>query len=134
MQLTLLEVPDVPKHKERKVKFLGVDRGIYKPSNGSDLIALFSYRIGLGRIKQGEYILGWKHAWLWSNPKFPQDAPRYITREVQAQIIAFYDADKLKVYECDREGNQRFENLRYFEPDMLTYAIQDIRNELEGVR
>lgn len=52
-----------------------------------------------------------------------EGAPKYLTAEVERQIAELLTTGKPKPYEYDRDGNKRFENLRYWGDELRDEII-----------
>jgi hypothetical protein len=50
-----------------------------------------------------------------TNPRFPQ----YVIRECQRQTMSRLLSDDTRYFEYDRDGNKRYENLRYHDPEFV---------------
>lgn len=50
--------------------------------------------------------------------------PNYVYETVERQILDMIRAGKLRFYECDRDGNKRYENLRYHSADSFEWVIK----------
>jgi hypothetical protein len=43
--------------------------------------------------------------------------PRYVEREIEQQVIRLHDASEIKFFEQDRDGNERYEDFRYYDAE-----------------
>lgn len=50
-----------------------------------------------------------------AEPKFP----KYVVEEVDRQMIARLKSPNTVYYEYDRDGNERYENLRYYDAEFV---------------
>lgn len=50
-----------------------------------------------------------------TDPRFPE----YVIRECQYQVMNLLLSDKTRYYEYDRDGNKRYENLRYHDVERV---------------
>lgn len=53
----------------------------------------------------------------------PATMPKYIERAVDERLRELYTAGKLRFYECDRDGNRRYDDLRYHDPRAFEWQI-----------
>lgn len=60
--------------------------------------------------------------------------PAYLRREIKRQLLAHLEAGTVKVHEYDRDGNKRWENLRYHEDDWVATTITWLRSQLGEVQ
>lgn len=60
---------------------------------------------------------GFGTQWEWNG------APKYLMNEIWAALWLMVQADDCRVYEKDREGERRYENLRYHEPNYLKRMV-----------
>lgn len=60
------------------------------------------------------YALGWQ-------------APKYLIAEVDRQIGQMCRDNQFKVYECDRDGNERYDDLRYHDPDVFKWYAENYK-------
>lgn len=51
--------------------------------------------------------------------------PKYVISEVLCQLRKLVEADGLRPYEYDRDGNKRWDNLRYYDRDVILEKSQD---------
>jgi hypothetical protein len=51
--------------------------------------------------------------------------PKYVTDEVLRQVRQLVEADELKPYEYDRDGYKRWNDLRYYERDVILKHSQE---------
>lgn len=80
------------------------------------------YSLGVGFLTNHEY-----NAYTW------EGAPKYLEAEVERQIAAMIRSGSLKPYEYDREGHERYENLRYYDAEHLaSWADVLERSAAEG--
>lgn len=60
--------------------------------------------------------------------------PLYVRREVDRQVLERLLSSDTRYHEYDRDGNKRYENLRYHDIERVNYLIQDFRRDLSGVQ
>lgn len=99
----------------RKYKSIRVGKQIYVDSLGH-----YHFRI-YGDCGGKIYALGFGFD-DWANP------PAYVVRDVQNQIADIIESGRGAFYERDRDGNPRYENLRYHDPDLLSKWVSILRN------
>lgn len=58
----------------------------------------------------------------------PAWLPKYLQAEIEREIVRKIDANEFSVYEVDRDRNQRFNELRYYDP----IAMKDMRQRLSS--
>lgn len=63
----------------------------------------------------------WYHYGLMKPMEFK--APKYLIAEVERLIAADIENGITVFYEFDRDGNKRYENLRYHDPDYVQRSI-----------
>lgn len=51
------------------------------------------------------------------------DTPKYVRQEIHRQLAEKLTNGQLVVFESDRDGRERTENLRYHDPEILTRLI-----------
>lgn len=51
-------------------------------------------------------------------------APKYILDEIKTLYHQMLEGDKLIVYEVNQDGERRYTELRYHDPDKLRYLIE----------
>lgn len=59
-----------------------------------------------------------------------ETAPAYLEHEVKRQLIKMIEDNTIIIYENDRNGCARTENLRYHEPDELNWFAEYYRKSL----
>jgi len=61
---------------------------------------------------------------MWHSQPFTyQGYPAYVTRSIADQLKQMSDEGELSVYEYNRDGDRRYQELRYHVPEHLEYAI-----------
>lgn len=73
-----------------------------------------------GRIYRN-YLIN-AHSFISRNAAY-LDTPRYVWEEINRQLHGKLTSGKLVVFENDRDGRERTENLRYHDPDYLARLI-----------
>jgi hypothetical protein len=66
------------------------------------------YSLGVGFLTNHKY-----NAYTW------EGAPKYLEAEVERQIATMFRDGTAKFYEYDRDGNTRYENLRYYDAEQV---------------
>lgn len=61
-----------------------------------------------------------------------EGAPQYLIRETLRQIVEMITTRAAKYYEYDRDGNKRYENLRYYEPELAQWWAEHFAKALTG--
>lgn len=64
------------------------------------------------------------------NPYTWEAAPKYLEREVERQILAMFEDKTAVFYEYDRDGNKRYENLRYWSQEDVDHYIESLKQSL----
>ncbi len=62
-----------------------------------------------------------------THPRFPQ----YVIRECQRQTMSRLLSDDTRYFEYDRDGNKRYENLRYHDPEFVKHWGKRLAERLE---
>lgn len=57
-----------------------------------------------------------------------REVPKYVTEAIEAELRRLYQNGEIRFFEYDRDGNKRYENLRYCEPLHFAHYI-GIRDE-----
>jgi hypothetical protein len=55
--------------------------------------------------------------------------PRYFQRELERQIVALLKDPTTRFHEYDRDGNKRYEDLRYFDADYVAAIIRRLDSD-----
>ena len=55
--------------------------------------------------------------------------PRYVTSAVELEIAKLLKSGEAKFYEVDRDGNRRYEGLRYHMPELIPSMIKSLEQK-----
>lgn len=55
--------------------------------------------------------------------------PKYLETEIEKRIADMLESGTTKFHEYDRDGNKRFENLRYHLPEYIPNMIKRLRGD-----
>jgi hypothetical protein len=92
----------------RKYTEILVSSSVYVNSQGD---YTFSVRIkGYGHVKYDPSVGFWTET---AEPKFP----KYVEEAVDEQVVQLLMGNDTVYYEYDRDGNKRYENFRYHDPE-----------------
>lgn len=57
-------------------------------------------------------------------------APDYLYTVVDALVVDLLSGDRVKYYECDRDGTRRYEGLRYHDPERIAWLIETLKGRV----
>lgn len=69
--------------------------------------------------RRGKKSFDMRDGWFLGERLGQWDAPQYVRREVGKQLIAVLRDPETRYYEYDRDGNKRYENLRYWDAESV---------------
>ena len=101
---------------KRKYQDIKLSAEIYCNSQG-DLEFFGWCNCGHFGYQRGYFEIKGRREWLL------KEMPAYFENEVRRQIVARARGEGFKVYEHDRDGNKRFTDLRYYDPERLAWAV-----------
>ena len=76
----------------------------------------YTFRVSLREYRKGKFDRVrrfWYSVGFADHPRLPH----YALAEIARQIVALHDVGGIKFYEHDREGNARWANYRYYDPE-----------------
>lgn len=111
--------------KPRKYTEILVSSSVYVNSQGD---YTFSVRIkGFGHVKYDPSVGFWTAT---AEPKFP----KYVEEAVDEQVVQILLSNDTVYYEYDRDGNKRYDNFRYHDPENAKGYGRQILAALESER
>jgi hypothetical protein len=81
----------------------------------------YSARVDYSIVARDGSVKKRKRTWFYIGTK--SALPQYVQDEIFRQLRALYCDGELSIYENDRDGNARYEDLRYHEPRHFEYMI-----------
>lgn len=71
----------------------------------------------------------WRFTWSWSFGLEPR-GPKYLEKEIMLQIAEMLNENGVVFYEYTKDGDKRFDNLRYHDPEYAQSILTDLISEL----
>lgn len=65
----------------------------------------------------------------WTEKAYPR-FPQYVVQECQRQVMSRLLSDDTRYFEYDRDGNKRYEELRYHDPEFVKHWGKRIADRL----
>jgi hypothetical protein len=84
------------------------------------------FSVGITEYKDDEPQRRRRFTWSFEFGLEPRSMPQYVKREIERQVLDGIRAGSFIWYEVDRDGNERYDNLRYHSCEAVQFIADTI--------